>query len=486
MKDVCPDLFEAEENDNPSDQNSVKKKWKQCLDLIEKEIPWQTYQTWFVPINPITYVDDTLTLRVSSRFVSEWLESHFSKILRKIVKSIFGENSQIEYLITPSPQDKPEPINSIPSNENKSNHEKKKEPSIQFKIEPHLNPHNTLNRFIIYRKNKMCKKAAEYVSTYLDNNIYNPLFVNGEVGTGKSHILNAIGNNVSKQYSDRKIVLLSGEQFLHEYVCAIQKRKVTDFKAELTNADVFLLDDVHYFSGKVNSQESLSYILSQLYKKNKRIIITSNSPPNRLSQFDQRLISIFQNGLILDLVVPEQNAREKIIQQYLTENDIKLSDEIVEYLSEKLSFNLHHLNSVLVHIAAQVSLLGNSLNLEECRRIVNHLTPESHAVNGKLPPNFKINIEKIIRNVADYFEIPPDVITGSSRYSKIVLARQIAMYVSRKYTGESLSNIGYHFGDRNHTSVLYAFNKMKKELKKKPELKDILEKIIEKIMGSNL
>lgn len=485
MKDVCQDLIEPEENGDPSGSgsNSVKKKWKLCLNLIEKEVPWQTFQTWFVPLNPITYIDETLTLRVSSRFVSEWLESHFSKILKKIVKSVFGEKAQIEYLITPSSQDKPEQEQS--SNEKKSKNNKKRETPIQVKIDSYLNSYSTLDSFIVTRKNKMVKKAAEYVSTFLENNLYNPLFICGDVGTGKTHILNAIGNNIAKKFSEKKVIFLSGEQFLHDYVCALQKGKVNDFKVELTNMDVFLLDDVHYFSGKVNSQESIIYILTQLHKKNKRIIITSNTPPNRLTKFNQHLISIFQKGLILELVIPEQNTREKIIKQYLEENKIQFSDEIISYLSEKFNSNMHMLNAVLVRIAAQVSLLGMPINLDECRQIVSHLNPEFQAGNGKIPANFKITIEKIIRNVSDYFEIPPDVITGNSRYGKIVLARQIAMYISRKYTGESLRNIGYHFSDRSHASVLYAYNRIKKVLAENRELRDIVEKITDIIMGVN-
>ena len=486
MKNVRQNLIEPEESEDPSGSGSisVKKKWKKCLNLIEKEIPWQTFQTWFIPLNPITYIDDTLTLRVSSRFVSEWLESHFSRLLRKIVQNVFGEKSQVEYLIAPSPNDKVEQVNSDSSSEKRSKNSKKKESQVQFKIDSYLNPSNTLDNFFVSRKNKMVKKAAEYISTFLGNNVYNPLFICGGVGTGKTHVLNAIGNNVSQQYPEKKIIFLNGEQFLHDYVCALQKGQVNDFKVELTNADIFLLDDVHYFSGKTNSQESIIYILTQLYKKNKRIVITSNSPPNRLTKFNQRLISIFQKGLILEVVIPEQNTREKIIKQYLEENNIQLSEELISYLSEKFNNNMHYLNSVLVRIAAQVSLLGIPMNLDECRQIVSHLNPEFHK-NSRIPANFKITIEKIIRNVSDYFEIPSDVITGSSRYSKIVLARQIAMYISRKYTGESLTNIGYHFGDRNHASVLYAYNKMKKILEENSELREVVEKIIETIFGIN-
>lgn len=485
MKEVCQNLNEPDDGQYPSDQvkNTIKKKWEQCLRLIEKEIPWQTLQTWFTPLIPVSYVDDTLTLRVPSRFVFEWVESHFSEILNEIVQKVFGKKSQLEYLITPSQENKKENLDlNLPIEEDLEKNKKSVE-SVSFKINSHLNLYNTLGNFFIHRKNKIVKKAAEYVSTYLDSQKYNPFFIYGDVGTGKTHVLNAIGNNASANSPEKKIVFLSGEQFLHEYVSAVQRNKINNFKEELSNTDLFLLDDVHYFSGKMNSQESLVYILSQIKKKNRRIVITSNLPPNRLLKFNQRLISIFQMGLISDLEIPESDTRTKIINQYFSENGIQLSDEIIEYLSEKFNSNMHILNSVLVRIVAHVSLLGNPISLDECRHIVFDLNPELQIKNGKIPHNLKITVDKIIHNVGEYFEIPSDVMSGSSRYSKIVLARQIAMYISRKYTGESLSSIGYHFGDRNHASVLYACNKMKKKMQESPELRELVKKIIEGIIG---
>ena len=485
MKEVCQNLNEPEDGQYPSDQvrNTIKKKWEQCLRLIEKEIPWQTLQTWFTPLIPVSYIDDTLTLRVPSRFVFEWVESHFSEILNEIVQKVFGKKSQLEYLITPSQENKKENLDLNSPIEEDLEKNKKSVKSGSFKIDSRLNPYNILSNFFVHRKNKIVIKAAEYVSTYLDNQKYNPFFIYGDVGTGKTHVLNAIGNNASAKFPEKKIVFLSGEQFLHEYVSAVQRNKINNFKEELSNADLFLLDDVHYFSGKVNSQESLVYILSQIQKGNRRIVITSNLPPNRLLKFNQRLISIFQMGLISDLEIPESDTRTKIINQYFSENGIQLSDEIIEYLSEKFNSNMHILNSVLVRIVAHVSLLGSPIGLDECRHIVFNLNPELQIRNGKIPHNLKITVDKIIHNVGEYFDIPPDVISGSSRYGKIVLARQIAMYISRKYTGESLANIGYHFGDRNHASVLYACNKIKKKIQESPELRELVKKIIEGIIG---
>lgn len=487
MKEVRPEFSDTDDiqESTNSEQDDHRKKWKTCLELIENDIPLQTFQTWFIPISSVSFVDNVLTLRVPSRFVFEWLESHYSDILNKIIKDVFGEEVQVEYLVAPSQQDKLD-INSLDENS-------KQDPTRSSKSPPrieifdtsycrYINPHFTLGKFIVHKNNRMVKKAAEFVSSQFNTKEYNPLCCFGDIGTGKTHMLNAIGNNVRKQFPDKQIIYMSGEQYLHEYVMALQKQKINDFKEELASVDLLLLDDIHFLSGKMKSQECLVYVISQLLKNNRRLVTASNIAPNWLPQFSSRLISIFQNGLIVDLVIPEYNTREKIIRNYLTENGVRLSDDIIEFLSERFNTNMHTLNAVLVRLAAQISLLGNTINLNECRTIISQFTPEFQITNGRISRNSGITIDKIIREVGAFFNIPPDVIAGNSRYSRIVLARQLAMYLARKYTGESLSSIGYHFGDRNHTSVLYACNKIKQRFQDNPDLKNSIESIISNLM----
>lgn len=485
MKEVRQKLIDTEDDQDPSEssQSFCKDKWKECLDLIEKDIPWQTFKTWFIPLIPVSFVDETLILRVPSRFVFEWLESHFSKTLNSSVKNVFGENASVEYLIAPSTRDKHDKADpEISKGENDSDKKEAEKPSPPL-TDSRLNPLFTFGNFFIHRKNSMVKKAAEYVALHLDSSRYNPLFYYGDTGTGKTHLLNAIGNSVSNQQPGKKVTYLNGGQFLHEYVYALQKGSINDFKEMLVNSDVFLLDDVHYLSNKVKSQENLVYVISQLLGKNKRVVITSNVPPGRLMKFNERLISTFQNGLIVDLFVPENNTREKIIRHHLNENDIQLSDELVEYLTEKFDSNMHNLNAALVRISAQISLLGSSINLDECRSITSHLYSQPQIGSGRIADLSKITVDKVIRNVGGFFDVPPDLIMGNSRLARVVLARQIAMHISRKYTGESFASIGYHFGDRSHATVLYACNRIQKKLKDNPELKDAVEGIVAGIFG---
>lgn len=485
MKGVRQDLFDPEGDQDPtgSDDSLFKNKWKECLKLIEKEIPWQTFKTWFIPIMPVSFVDEALILRVPSRFFFEWLESHFSAILNNSVERVFGEKARVEYLIAPSPHDKHEksktdtPYEGIDAT--KPSAEDLKPPQM---LHTHLDPRFTFNNFFVYRKNSMAKKAAEYVASHLESSRFNPLCYFGDPGTGKTHLLNAIGKHVRESFPGKQVIHLNSGQFIHEYVSALQKGEINNFKETLTNADVFLLDDVHYFSNKMKSQENLLYVISQLLGKNKQVVITSNLPPNRLPKFSPRLISTFKNGLIVDLSIPENSTREKIIQYHLNENGVRLSMDIVEFLTEKFD-NMHNLNAALIRISAQVSLLGSSINLEECRKITSHLHSEPQIADGSMKGISRITVDKVIRNVAAFFEIPPDLISGNSRIARIVLARQIAMYISRKYTGESFTSLGYHFGNRTHATILYACNKIQNRLRNNAELTDVIETIITGIFG---
>jgi chromosomal replication initiator protein len=484
MKSVRQDLFDQEEDQDPSgsDHSLFKKKWKACLKFIEKEIPWQTFKTWFIPIMPVSFVDEVLILRVPSRFFFEWLESHFSSILNNSVEKVFGEKARVEYLIAPSPRDKQDKSKLDAPEEIVTRETTLEDIARPETLGTPLDPRFTFNNFFVYRKNSMAKKAAEYVAVHLENNRFNPLCYFGDSGTGKTHLLNAIGNHVCDVYPGKQVINLNGGQFIHEYVSALQKGKINNFKEMLIDVDVFLLDDVHYFANKMKSQENLLYVISQLLGKNKIVVITSNLPPNRLPKFNPRLISTFKNGLIVDLSIPEHNTREKIIQYHLDENGIRLPMDIVEFLTEKFD-NMHNLNAALIRICAQVSLLGSSINLDECRKITSHLHSGFQIANGSVTALSRITVDKIIRNVAAFFEIPPDLMSGNSRIARIVLARQIAMYISRKYTGESFTSIGYHFGNRTHATILYACNKIQSRMRNDAELENMIETVMTGIFG---
>jgi len=473
--------FGISEEQDKSQESTLKVKWKQCLELIKQEVPQQTFQTWFLPIIPVSFVDNQLILRVPSRFFFEWIDSHYGRLLNKAVKKNFGRTAQIEYLIAPSAQ---EPLTGSETEELAEKKEIESEkigdlpPSEEL---PEVDPAYRLDNFFAGRENKLARKAAEYIVANLGKAPYNPLVIYGRSGTGKTHLLHAIGNAVLELKSRKKLGIYSSEHFLHEYIYTLQKGNVNEFKRRLTRLDVFLLDDVHFLSSKLKSQEILLYILMQLVKKKKQIVITSNLAPSRLDAFNPNLISFLQKGLIVDLVPPEYSSRKELILHFLHENEVELPEEVIEFLIENLVDNTHLLKAALTRIVAQISLLGKPIGFNDVQFIVAQLYPRWKGLNG-LGNHQSIQMDEIIGAVARFFNIPVDVMIGNSRKKEITLARNIAIYLCREITPESLATIGYHFGDRSHSAVHHAHKQIQVAIKHNPILQNSIHQIKEQIL----
>ncbi|MFQ5582908.1 MAG: DnaA ATPase domain-containing protein, partial [Calditrichia bacterium] len=401
------------------------------------------------------------------------------------VQSHFDRHTKIEYLVAPTPQDKPAASTEEESHYQSTPQEdagKKTEPDLEILVD--VNPKYTLDNFYSHNENLMVKRAAEYFSENIESEIYNPLYLYGDIGTGKTHIINAIGNSLAKNFPGKKIVYLSGDQFIHEYVVSLKKNKINEFKAFLTTSDAFLLDNVQILSNKQGSQDILGYIVTQLERSGGRIVITSDTSPASLKQFSFNVVSLFQEGLILNITPPGASTREKIIQSYLSHHDIHLESDIIEYIIDNVPSNMHILNALLVRLIAQVSLLHRPVTQEDVHSLISRFNPQPSGMIVNNPRYNKITLDAIVKKVGDYYKIPNDVLCGISRSSRIVFARQVAMYISRKLTHESLSGIGYHFGDRHHASVLHACKKIEAAKKTDPNLRTSIEEIIQAIFNS--
>jgi len=465
--------------DNPQDRDPVQKSfrtgWKRCLDILGDEVPQQTVRTWFEPISPVSYIGNTLTLRVPSRFFFEWIDSHYGRLLENAAEMIFGSSTKLDFLVAPSHQKNMElPVETEGINSQKVSSEKS---SIGYHLESYLDNQFTFDNYFGSGENEIALKAAEHFAKNKNFAYLNPLFIFGGIGCGKTHILHAIGQCISNSDSDYKICSLTAEYFIHEYIFALQNNKINEFKEFILNQDVFLLDDIQYFSNKKNSQEILYFLLTQLHKHKKRTVLTSNISPNLFNQINLKLISFFQKGLIIDVKEPDYNTRAIIIRNTLERHNIRMDDEVTSLLNDELAGNTHLLKAALTRIIAQNSLLKKPLDLTGCLRIIQQLKPLDTAEAFHRIQNKRINVEHIIRKVSEYFDIPIEFITGKSRRSNIVYARQVAMYLARRILPESLSSIGYHFGDRHHASVLHSYKKISSELDRNLILRKNIEEI---------
>lgn len=458
-----------------SQDSSVKGLWKRCLSLIEEELPPQTIQTWFAPITPVSFNKETLILRLPSRFLLEWVEPNYGELLRTSIFRVFGENTIVEFLIASSSNETIEPF--WDEDEQKAAVSLTGLDKRVLKPQSDTDHHFTFGNFFCLSENEFSRKAALHVAQNLGKAKYNPLVIYGGIGSGKTHLLHALGNHIKDNHPNKRLVLMTSEQFVHEYVFALQNNQINKFMKSMMSVDVFLLDDIQTMFNKVKSQDSVLFVISELVKKRIQVVITSNVAPNQLDKFNPRLISFLQTGLIVDLPSPEYFTREKIIRDYFEKNDIHMSDKVILFLAEALDANAHHLKSVLTRIVAQVSLTGKNLSLHEIRNIISYICPQDGLDGGGLGAPKEINIDCIVNATSSFYGVPVDILTGVSRKKKVMKTRQIAIYLCRELTGDSLSSIGYHFSNLHHASVLYAYNKVGQELLRNAKLKSEIQKI---------
>ena len=457
-----------------SHRDGVKDQWEKCLTALKTALPSQTIQTWFLPIKPVSLIDETLILTLPSRFFQEWIESHYGELFKEAIAAAFGETVQVKFLIVSEQEEQQQIAAAAPSPEEDAGGEQTAMPAPEacdFDHRFHF------DNFFGGMENQFALKATQHVARQPGTTEYNPLLIQGDIGTGKTHLLHAFGNHLHEHRTETRQILLSGEGFLHEYVNALQSNRTNQFIAQMTAANVFYLDDIHFLANKTKSQEGLLFVISELLKRKAQIVITSQLAPNQLIQFNPKLIAFLQKGLVVNLASCDYNTREQIIRHHLEKNGLRLEEKIIFYLAEHLQNNVHQLHSVMVRLVAQMSLLGKSMTLEEVRYIISRICPQDGAGTPGVSPHQEIRIDSIVTATSNFFNIPVDILQGVSRKQKLINARQIAIYLCRELTSESLSAIGYHFSNLNHASVLYSYNKVKQNMTQNPRLKSTVDKI---------
>jgi len=454
--------------------SGIQEKWKQCLDIIKEEISPQGFRTWLAPIIPVSLIENTLILRVPSQFFFEWLESHYQDLLSKTIKEIFGPQIRIEYLVASTAEKKPEELSlSIP------NHIQQTEPgdssALSYRIQ--LDSRFTFENFFVKNDNELAYRAAKTVAKHPGKTDFNPLFIYGESGCGKTHILHAIGNFIHNSKKRKKVTYLSSENFINQYIYALQHRQLENFNKSFSQIDVLLLDDIQFLANKKKSQEGLFYFFSEIERQRNQIVISANQPPSHLNGLDKRLLSFFQKGLIIDLIPPGYLTRIKFIQSYCQKTDLSILPEVREFLAHSLSEGMQELRAIMIRIAAQTSLLEKPVSLESTRKLLSHIDTNWAQRHNHYRPWHLIKVDDIIKTVSEYLNIPGDVLIGYSRQREIAFARQIAIYLAKELSGESLQSIGYHFKDRHYTGILYSYKRIKKEMKNNPAIYNLILEI---------
>jgi chromosomal replication initiator protein len=443
--------------------------WKSCLLKIKENVSMMTYNTWFLPIKPLELSDSTLKVQIPSQFFWEWIDEHFNGLITRSITDVLGKEAKLSYIIAED----------IPIVENKSNEipaslsvmAEKQKPKHNF--ESNLNLRYTFDNFIKGEGNQLARAAAGAISDNPGGTSFNPLFLYGGVGLGKTHLIQAIGNQIVKNFPEKKVIYLSSDIFTVEFVESIQTNKVNEFSNFYRSMDVLIIDDIQFLIGKEKTQDLFFHIFNTLHQSRKQIILSSDKPPKDLKGLDERLISRFQWGLTADIQPPELETRIAILKRKAETYGMGVSNEILEYIASNITSNIRELEGCLIKLLASVSLSSKEITFELAKKTVKEIATDRKTNT--------LTIETITKVVCEQLGVADNKIRDKTRKKEIVLARQIAMYLVKELTLSSLKTIGLHFGGRDHSTVIHACNTIEDMKSKDATFNNILEDIRNKV-----
>ncbi|CEN51357.1 Chromosomal replication initiator protein DnaA [Capnocytophaga canimorsus] len=447
--------------------NSAENVWKNCLVFIKDNIDDRAYETWFAPIVPIRLKENSLTIQVPSRFFMEWLDTNYVSLLKLAVTRELGDKSKLYYAvkdlkaeqINKNAVNQPEPVSgrtklapqtlSIPVAD--KNPELKNPfviPGIrEIQIDPQLNPNQNFDNFVEGDSNRLARSAGIAVANKPGGTSFNPLFIFGGVGLGKTHLAQAIGVEIKEKHPRKKVLYVSAEKFTQQYTESVRNNTRNDFIHFYQLIDVLIVDDIQFFASKSGTQDTFFHIFNHLHQNNKQIILTSDKAPVDMQEVEQRLLSRFKWGLSAELQAPDFDTRFAILKNKFQNDGAVVSDEIIQYLAENVKTNVRELEGVSNSLIAQAAFNRKEFSIELARNVV-----EKMVKNQKK----EITIDSIQKIVSDYFNLDLETLQSKTRKRHVVQARQLAMFFAKKYTKESLSSIGNQIGKRDHATVLHA------------------------------
>ena len=445
--------------------------WSNCLKFIQDNISAQAYSTWFEPIKAIKLDQSILTIQVPSKFFYEWLEEHYIKLLKVSLQKELGSDAKLVYSIVMDQNiSKKDPYTvKIPS----SNKEKLKPqelnaplhlesskvknpfiiPGLQkIKIDSQLNINFNFDNFIEGETNRLARSAGKAIAKRPRGTSFNPLFIYGGVGLGKTHLAHAIGLEVKEKHPEKTVLYVDIQKFIQQYAEASRSNNRNDFIHFYQMIDVLIIDDVQFLSGKKGTQDVFFHIFNDLHQRGNQLVLTSDKPPVDIQDMEQRLISRFKWGLSADLQAPDQELRYNILKHKLEKDGLDIPEEVIDYIAKNIKTNFRELEGALNSLLAQSLLNKKEITISLAEKSLVTLIQTQRK---------EISIDYIQKVVCDYFKIPIEKVQSKTRKRDIVQARQLAMFFAKKYTNASLASIGTQIGKRDHATVLHACKTVK-------------------------
>jgi chromosomal replication initiator protein len=448
--------------------------WKAVLGEIELSISKANFSTWFKETAIISNENGQIIIGVPNGFAKEWLENKFKIYILRALRSIHEDIKDINCVIY-APRES-DPL-SAPSGIDaaKAPVLEKSHPSFldqSFNNDSNLNSRYIFQNFIIGENNELARAACYAVSQNLGN-LYNPLFIYGGVGLGKTHLLQSIGNEIILSDPAKKVCYTTSEKFTQELIDSIKSQKVDQFKSKYQQYDLLIIDDIQFLSGKEKTQNEFFHIFNALYQLNKQIVISSDRPPKAIPTLEERLRSRFEGGMIADISKPDLETRTAILKAKSSEKKFHLDDEVIRFIAENVTHNIRELEGALNRIMAMCSLENTFPTIEKVKDILSEIISSSKRKG--------VNHRHIIRTVSEFYEIEEKDLVSKGRKKEIVLPRQIAMFLLRRELKFSYPGIGEQFGGRDHTTALHAYEKILKDINQNEKLKKDIDLLIEKI-----
>ncbi len=444
--------------------------WQAVLAQIQLNISQANFATWFKDTNVVSYKEGEITVSTPNSFAKEWLESKYGKTIFKILYNLDKEVKEAKYVVGKSElKIFKKPIVSTTTAGQLDMLE-------EFKIdkETNLNPRYTFESFVVGPFNELAHAAA-WAAAKKPGLVYNPLFVYGGVGLGKTHLLQSVGNAVTKNFPQKKVKYTPAEKFTTGVVSSIKNHDIDGFKIKYRAVDVLILDDVQFLAGKEKTQEEFFHIFNALYEENKQIILSSDRPPKAIPALAERLRSRFEGGMIGDISYPDYETRVAILRTKSQEKGVNFSDEVLDYIAVNIQRNIRELEGALNRLIAYQRINNQMPNLEISKTLLKTLF---------LSPNKVANCKKIIQSVAEFYDMKEKDLSSPSRKKEVVKPRQIAMFLLRELLKSSYPFIGRKFGGKDHTTAIHSCDKIFKELQNSEDLNNELDLIKQRIFSA--
>lgn len=445
--------------------------WQACCEQLKTILSDDIYDRWIAVIQPLSIEENNLQLAVANDFYKDWLEENYLPLIDKALILIGHE--ELTATLTVDVQR----FDHATSNEKPAVEAPKKERTMRIsnKSKNNLNPTYTFDSFVIGENNQFAHAAAMAAATS-PSRTYNPLFIYGGVGLGKTHLMQAIGNYVAQQKNRAKVRYITCESFTNEYIDALQNNNVSAFRKKYRKIDLLLIDDIQFLDGKNRLQEEFFHTFNTLFESHKQIILTSDRTPSEMSGLAPRLISRFEWGLVTELIKPDVETRIAILRKKAASMQVHIDNTLIDYLAQKISSNIRSLEGALIRIATFNSLTHQEITIERIDQLLHDLIGKDECM--------PISVDLIQKTVADYYDIRLSDLTGKKRSKDIVWPRQVAMHLSRTLTKNSFPSIGQKF-DRNHATVLYAHEQVNSRANQDRQLEQTLALLTEKIKDNS-